>query len=98
MHFPSTRGLWGLLETAYNLRKKIIQTVKPKKIRSKPKTARKAVKFDIFHVLVIKILISAIYTVVTREHTEVIRDQWKRIVAAQIEERQVKPEPKEEKT
>ena len=34
---------------------------------------------------------------VTREHTEVIRDQWKRIVAAQIEERQEKPEPKEEK-
>lgn len=39
-------------------------------------------------------------TVVTREHTEVIRDQWRRIIAAhdQIEERQEKPEPKGEKT
>ena len=34
-------------------------------------------------------------TVVTREHTEVIRDEWRRITAAhdQIEERQEKPKP-----
>ena len=72
-----------------------MQTAKPKKIRSKSKTACKTVKFDIFHTLVIKILINAIQ--VTRENTEVIRDQWKRIIAAQIKERQDKPEPKGEK-
>ena len=33
-------------------------------------------------------------TMVTREHTEVIRDQWRRMIAANIEERQEKPEPK----
>ena len=32
-------------------------------------------------------------TVVTREHTEVIRDKWRRIIAALIEERQEKPGP-----
>ena len=36
-------------------------------------------------------------TVVTREHTEVIRDKWRRIIADLIEERQEKPEPKGEK-
>ena len=32
-------------------------------------------------------------TVVTREHTEVVRDKW-RIIAVLIEERQEKPGPK----
>ena len=33
-------------------------------------------------------------TVVTREHTEVVRDKWRRIIAVLIEERQEKPGPK----
>ena len=60
MHFPFTKGALGSFRNRTTLEKKIIQTAKPKKIQSKPKTAYKTVKFDIFHILVIKILINAI--------------------------------------
>ena len=53
-------GALGSFRNCTTLEKKIIQIAKPTKIRPKPKTACKTVKFDIFHILVIKILINAI--------------------------------------
>ena len=86
-------GALGSFRNRTTLEKKIIQIAKSKKIRSKPKTACKTVKFDIFHILAYQNP-NQCDTVVTREHTEVVRDKWRRIIAVLIEERQEKPGPK----
>ena len=92
MHFPFTKGALGSFRNRTTLEKKIIQTAKPKKnsIKTENRVQNSQIRY-ISHPSYQNP--NQCDTVVTREHTEVIRDKWRRIIAALIEERQEKPGP-----
>lgn len=92
MHFSFTKGALGSFRNRTTLEKKIIQTAKPKKnsIKTENRVQNSQIRY-ISHPSYQNP--NQCDTVVTREHTEVIRDKWRRIIAALIEERQEKPGP-----
>ena len=99
MNKTQRRGIFSsALETAKPL-KKSCKTAKPQKkmIKTENRLQNRQNRLINLHIPVIKTLIDLVQSVTSEAYRgfAIIRDQWRRIISAQTEE---KPEPKKENT